>query len=29
MFLGDKNYMECTVGFRIKGDKSVNGTKIQ
>ena len=29
MFLGDKNYIECTVEFKIKGDNSVNDTQIQ
>ena len=27
--LGDNNYIECTVEFIIKGDNSVNNTKIQ
>ena len=27
MFLRDKNYTECTVEFKIKGDKFVNDTK--
>ena len=29
MLLGDKNYIECTVDFKIKGDNSVNGAQIQ
>ena len=29
MFLGDKNYIECTVDFKIKGENSVNDTQIQ
>ena len=29
VFLIDKNYIECTVEFKIKGDNFVNGTKIQ
>ena len=29
MFLGDKNYIECTVESKIKGDYSVNDTKTQ
>ena len=29
LFIGDKNYIECTVEFKIKGENSVNDTKIQ
>ena len=29
LFIGDKNYIECTVEFQIKGDNSVNDAKIQ
>ena len=29
MFIGDENYIESTVEFKIKGDNSVNDTKIQ
>ena len=29
MLIGDKYYIECTVDFKIKGDKSVNGAHIQ
>ena len=29
MFLVDKNYIECTVNFKIKENNSVNDTQIQ
>ena len=29
MLTGDKSYIECTVEFKIKEDKSVNETNIQ
>ena len=29
MFIGDKNYVECTIDFKIKGDNSVNDNQIQ
>ena len=29
MFIGDKNCIECTVDFKIKGDNSVNDTQIR
>ena len=29
LFIGDKNYIECTVEFKIKEDTSVNNNKIQ
>ena len=29
VFIGDKNYIECTVDFKIKGDNSVNDAQIQ
>ena len=29
VFLGDKNYIECTIEFKIKGNNSVNDTNIQ
>ena len=29
LYIGDENYVECTVDFRIKGDKSANVTEIQ
>ena len=29
LFLRDKNYIECTVEFKIKGENSVNDIEIQ